>query len=116
MTEPLGVTPAGIQVATEHLAEVNSRMAGVLSTLRGKLDGEGAAWGEDSIRHSFANGPNGCRAQVGLGKGSVDAKTGLLDDYSASLRTAADTSKVRTRRRRHGRRTCTDGVGDLGHD
>jgi hypothetical protein len=67
MTEPLGVTPAGIQVATEHLAEVNSRMAGVLSTLRGKLDGEGAAWGEDKMGHEFAGGGGGYLAQVGLG-------------------------------------------------
>ena len=91
MTEPLGVTPQELRATSDHLADVSSRMKGVLSSLEGKLSGEGAAWGDDKIGNEFANGGSGYLAQLDWVNGSVDAKTGLLDEYAEGLRTAADT-------------------------
>jgi uncharacterized protein YukE len=91
MADPLGVTPAELRATAEHLADVSTRMNGVLSSLQGKLSGEGAAWGDDSIGNQFANGGEGYLAQKHWVDGSIDAKTSLLDEYSDGLRTAADT-------------------------
>jgi uncharacterized protein YukE len=91
MTDPLGVTPDGVRATAKDLGDVSSRMHQVLSTLVSKLAAEGPAWGDDSMGHAFANGPNGYLAQVDYVKDSIDAKTGLLDDYSDGLKTAADT-------------------------
>jgi uncharacterized protein YukE len=91
MSEPLGVSPAELRATADHLADVSSRMKQVLSSVNGKLSGEGAAWGDDSIGHGFANGPNGYLAQVDWVNGSIHAKTDLLDGYSNDLRTAANT-------------------------
>ena len=43
MSQPLGVTPAGLRATSDHLADVSSRMKGVLSTLQNNLSSEGAA-------------------------------------------------------------------------
>lgn len=91
MGQPLGVTPEGLRSTSEHLADVSSRMRGVLSSLQSKLGGEGAAWGDDKIGDQFANGDSGYLGQLDWVDGSIDAKTGLLDNYSEGLRTAADT-------------------------
>ena len=91
MSQPLGVTPEGLRSTSDHLADVSARMKGVLSSLNGKLSGEGAAWGDDKIGSEFANGGDGYLAQLEWVDGSVDAKTDLLDAYSQGLRTAADT-------------------------
>lgn len=91
MSQPLGVTPDGLRSTSDHLADVSSRMKGVLSSLHGKLSAEGAAWGDDKIGTQFASGGSGYLAQLDWVDGSVDAKTDLLDDYSQGLRTAADT-------------------------
>jgi uncharacterized protein YukE len=91
MADPLGVTPSELRATAEHLADVSGRMKGVLSSLQNKLSGEGAAWGNDSVGSEFANGGEGYLAQLDWVDGSIDAKTGLLDEYSEGLRTAADT-------------------------
>jgi uncharacterized protein YukE len=91
MSQPLGVTPEGLRSTSDHLADVSTRMNGVLSSLHGKLSGEGAAWGDDKIGGQFADGGSGYLAQLDWVDGSVEAKTGLLDAYSQGLRTAADT-------------------------
>lgn len=91
MSQPLGVTPEGLRSTSDHLADVSARMKGVLSSLNGKLSGEGAAWGDDKIGSEFADGGDGYLAQLEWVDGSVDAKTDLLDAYSQGLRTAADT-------------------------
>jgi hypothetical protein len=91
MSQPLGVTPEGLRSTSDHLADVSSRMKGVLSTLQGNLSSEGAAWGDDKIGGQFADGGDGYLAQLNWVDGSIDAKTGLLDNYSEGLRTAADT-------------------------
>lgn len=91
MSKQLGVTPDGLRATSDHLADVSSRMQGVLSRLQGNLAGEGAAWGDDKIGSEFADGGSGYLAQLDWVDGSIDAKTGLLDDYSEGLRTAADT-------------------------
>lgn len=91
MSDPLGVTPAELRATSDHLADVSSRMKQVLSSLEGKLSGEGAAWGADKIGNEFANGGDGYLSQLDWVNGSIDAKTDLLDGYSDGLRTAADT-------------------------
>jgi uncharacterized protein YukE len=90
MSEPLGVTPSDLRATSKHLSEVSTRMKDVLSSLRDKLSAEGAAWGEDKIGDQFAKGDAGYLAQLDWIDGSVSAKTGLLDHYSRSLKTAAD--------------------------
>jgi uncharacterized protein YukE len=91
MTDPLGLTPDGLRTTAADLGDVSSRVNQVLSSLFGKLDAEGSPWGEDSMGHSFANGPNGYLAQVDFVKQAIGAKTDLLDGYSSGLKTAADT-------------------------
>jgi uncharacterized protein YukE len=91
MTEPLGVTPDGLRATAGDLADVSSRMAAVLSSLQGKLAGEGPAWGDDSTGHQFANGASGYLAQVDWVNSSINAKADLLNQYSQGLKTAADT-------------------------
>ena len=90
MPEPLGVTPPDLRATSEHLHDVSGRMKDVLSALRERLNGEGAAWGDDRIGDQFANGDAGYLAQLGWVDGSVDAKTGVLDYYSKGLRGAAN--------------------------
>lgn len=90
MTEPMEVTPEELRAASQHMADVSARMKGVLSSLQGKLSGEGAAWGDDEIGSQFANGGDGYLAQLARVQQSVDAKTQLLEGYSQSMRAAAD--------------------------
>jgi uncharacterized protein YukE len=91
MPDSFGVTPDDLRATSRHLNDVSSRMQEVLSSLRSKLSGEGAAWGDDQIGEQFANGDAGYLAQQGWVDGSVAAKTGLLDYYSRGLKKAADT-------------------------
>ena len=91
MPKDLGITPQDLRSTAEHLTDVSTRMKGVITNLNGKLDGEGPAWGDDETGHQFADGQEGYLSQKEWVKGSVDAKTKLLDDYSKSLRTTADT-------------------------
>jgi uncharacterized protein YukE len=90
MTEPLGVTPSELRATSEHLHDVSSQMKDVLSRLRANLGGAGAAWGDDKMGEQFANGEGGYLSQLNWMDGSVNAKTGLLDYYSRSLKGAAD--------------------------
>ena len=90
MSDPLGVTPPELRATSQHLNSASSRMKDVLSTLRDRLDGEGAKWGDDKIGESFAGGDAGYLAQLGWVDGSIAAKTGLLDYYSEGLKGAAD--------------------------
>jgi uncharacterized protein YukE len=106
MTEPFGVTPCELRATASYLAEVSSRMKGMLSSLRAQLAGEGAAWGNDSIGHQFASCANGYLAQADWVEGSVDAKTNLLDDYSDQLRNAADTFEQSDERSFHNQLPC----------
>jgi uncharacterized protein YukE len=91
MSDPLGVTPADLRSTSKHLNDVSTQMKDVLSSLQGKLSGEGAAWGDDSLGDQYANGASGYLAQQDWVDGSIGAKTGLLDYYSKGLKTAADT-------------------------
>jgi uncharacterized protein YukE len=90
MADFLGVTPPDLRGTSQHLNDVSGRMKEILSSLREKLNGEGAAWGDDRIGDSFANGDAGYLAQLGWVDGSVEAKTGLLDFYSRGLKGSAD--------------------------
>ncbi|MCV7168394.1 hypothetical protein H7I41_00510 [Mycobacterium manitobense] len=90
MSEPFEVTPAELRATSEHLHDVSDSMKKALSALRGRLAGEGAAWGDDKIGHQFAGGGGGYLAQLDWVQGSVNAKTGLLDYYSSGLKGAAD--------------------------
>ncbi|MEZ0363592.1 WXG100 family type VII secretion target [Mycobacterium sp. pUA109] len=91
MTEPLHVKPDDLRATSRDLADVSSRLKAVMSSLQGKLSGEGAAWGNDKIGDQFANGGNGYLAQVNWVQGSIDAKTDLLDSYAEGLKNTADT-------------------------
>jgi uncharacterized protein YukE len=90
MSEPLGVTPPDLRATSKDLEDVSTRMKEVLSSLRNKLNGEGAVWGDDKMGEEFASGDAGYLAQLDWVDGSVDAKTGLLDYYSRGLKRAAD--------------------------
>jgi uncharacterized protein YukE len=90
MAEFLGVTPPDLRGTSQHLNDVSGRMKEILSSLRSKLNAEGAAWGDDRIGDQFANGDGGYIAQLKWVDSSVDAKTGLLDYYSRGLKGAAD--------------------------
>jgi uncharacterized protein YukE len=85
-----GVTPPDLRGTSQHLNDVSGRMKEILSALRDKLGGEGAAWGDDRIGDSFANGDAGYLAQLDWVDTSVAAKTGLLDYYSRGLKGSAD--------------------------
>ena len=87
----LFVTPAQLRATADHLADVSNRMWCALNDLHWKLGGDGAPWGNDSIGHTFAGGSKGYFAQLDWVDGSINAKIDLLDGYSRSLRTAADT-------------------------
>ncbi|MCB9441562.1 MAG: hypothetical protein H6523_15100 [Mycolicibacterium sp.] len=89
MSGGLEVTPEALSLTSMDLAGVSGRLKGVLSSLSGKLAGEGAAWGDDKIGHEFANGSNGYLGQVEWVQGSIDAKADLLDGYSEALHKAA---------------------------
>jgi hypothetical protein len=90
MADELGVTPSQLRGTSEHLHDVSSRLRDVLSTLRERLNGEGAAWGDDRIGDQFAKGDAGYLAQLDWVDGSVEAKTGVLDYYSKGLRGTAN--------------------------
>lgn len=94
MTDPLKVTPDGLRATSDHLEDTSDKVKKVLTSLNAKLDGEGPAWGHDSIGDGFANGPDGYLAQLDWVNSSVGAKTKLLDGYSDSMRTTADTLEV----------------------
>jgi len=91
MAEQFRVTPPELRSVARDLAEVSAQMTAVMSSLDAQLAGEGAAWGNDSLGHQFANGANGYLAQRSSVAGSVDAKTNLLDYYAEQLRNAANT-------------------------
>jgi hypothetical protein len=65
-------------------------MKAVQSSLLEMLSREGEAWGRDKIGNQFASGGKGYRKQSDWVDGSIEAKTELLDYYSYSLRTTAD--------------------------
>jgi|SRR3954464_12320432 uncharacterized protein YukE len=88
--EPLAVSPDSLKATAQHLAAVSSKMKTVLSTLQGKLAGEGQPWGNDGTGRTFADGPNGYLAQVDWVNGSVGAKTDLLDQYSQQMTDTAE--------------------------
>lgn len=90
MTEPLGLTPADLRAAADYLGDVSTQMKDVQSALQALLSGEGEAWGNDKIGKQFANGGQGYRSQSDWVDGSIHAKSALLDYYSASLRSTAD--------------------------
>ncbi|MHC9297395.1 WXG100 family type VII secretion target [Mycobacterium sp. LTG2003] len=87
MADELGVTPAELRATSQHLADVSGRMLAVLSGLRAKLSGEGAAWGDDRIGGQFVES---YLPQLDWVDGSVVAKTDLLGHYSRGLKNAAD--------------------------
>jgi uncharacterized protein YukE len=91
MAEPLGVTPDELRKTSKQLADVSGRMKHVLTTLQGKLDAAGPAWGNDKTGHEFADGDKGYLGQVDWVNKSVGAKTDLLDTYADQLKSAADT-------------------------
>lgn len=91
MPDSLGVTPDGLRGTSGHLEDASSKVHHVLSSLIARVEGEGAPWGDDKTGDGFANGPDGYLAQYEWVKSSVGAKTGLLDDYAESMRTAANT-------------------------
>lgn len=91
MSDPLEVTPQGLRGTAGHLEEVSQTVKDVLASLNSKLAGEGSAWGADETGDQFAKGDQGYLAQRDWVKGSIDAKTGLLDSYATSMRTAANT-------------------------
>jgi hypothetical protein len=65
-----------------------------MASWRENLANEGAAWGEDEIGNSFADGDAGYVAQLEWVDRSVDpAKTGLLDFYAQALKTVADSAE-----------------------
>jgi hypothetical protein len=90
MTEPLGVTPDDLRATSRYLADVSSRMKEVQSSLQQLLSSEGEAWGDDKIGNRYASGQQGYRKQWDWVDGSIDAKTELLDFYSANLGNTAD--------------------------
>jgi uncharacterized protein YukE len=90
MSEPLDVTPPELRATSQRLDDVSTRMKELLSSLRDKLDSEGAVWGDDKMGQQFANGDAGYLAQLAWVDGSVEAKTGLLDFYARGLKRAAD--------------------------
>ena len=90
MSEPLGLNPVDLRAASDYLADVSTRMKDVQSALQAMLRGEGEAWGHDKIGRQFAGGGQGYRSQADWVDGSIDAKTELLDYYSARLRRTAD--------------------------
>jgi hypothetical protein len=91
MADPLEVTPDGLRGAGEHLEDVSEKVKKVLTSLNAKLEGEGPAWGHDSIGDGFAKGPNGYLAQVDWVNSSIGAKTKLLDGYSGTMTNTANT-------------------------
>jgi uncharacterized protein YukE len=90
MAEKFGVTPQDLRATSQHLNDVGGRMADVLSSLRDKLNAEGAAWGDDGIGDQFAKGDAGYLSQLAWVDDSVGAKTGLLEYYSRGLKGGAD--------------------------
>jgi uncharacterized protein YukE len=91
MSDPLQVTPDGLRGVGDHLEEVSNKVKQVLSSLNTRLEGEGSPWGNDATGDGFAKGPNGYLAQWDWVKSSIGAKTKLLDDYTDSMRNAANT-------------------------
>jgi hypothetical protein len=91
VSDPLAVTPDGLRAAGDHLGAVSANLKKALTSLNTNLDGEGTAWGDDKGGSGFADGSGGYVAQMNWVDGSVDAKTGLLDQYSETMRNTADT-------------------------
>jgi uncharacterized protein YukE len=90
MAEEFGVTPQELRATSRHLNDVSGRISEVLSSLRDKLNAEGAAWGDDGLGDQFANGDAGYLSQLAWVDDSVGAKTELLDYYSRGLKGGAD--------------------------
>lgn len=91
MADEFRVSPEELRRVSAHLHDVSSAMKAVMSTLEGQLAPTYGKWGGDEMGDQFANGPSGYLAQLDWVKGSVDAKTALLDHYSDMLKQAADT-------------------------
>lgn len=89
-----GVNPSELRATSEHLADVSTRMKGVLSRLSVNLAAEGAPWGDDDSGRRFRHGDGdgrGYEGQRAWVEGSVASKAGLLEVYAEGLRTGADT-------------------------
>lgn len=88
-----GVQPHELRSTSTDLAEVSTRMKGVMSALSANLAAEGSPWGGDDSGRKFRHGDhdNGYDSQREWVQGSVDAKVQLLEAYSEGLRTGADT-------------------------
>jgi uncharacterized protein YukE len=88
-----GVQPEELRATSTDLAQVSSRMKGVLSRLSADLAAQGSPWGDDDSGRKFRHGDkdDGYDSQKDWVDGSVAAKTQLLEDYSESLRTGANT-------------------------
>ncbi|BBY84639.1 MULTISPECIES: WXG100 family type VII secretion target [Mycolicibacterium] len=88
-----GVRPDELRSTADDLADVSSRMKGVMSRLSLNLAAEGAPWGDDDSGRKFRHGDNnnGYESQRDWVEGSVDVKAQLLDQYSEGLRTGANT-------------------------
>jgi hypothetical protein len=80
-----------LRSTADNLADVSERVQKVMSKLQVRLDGEGPAWGNDSAGKSFADGGSGYLAQVDWVTKSIHAKTDLLNNYSTSMHTTANT-------------------------
>jgi hypothetical protein len=91
MSDPLGVSPDQLRRTADHLADTSAGMKKVVASLREALAASGTAWGDDKMGKQFAEGPDGYLAQMDWVNGLIDAKTDLLDGYSDSMRTTANT-------------------------
>jgi hypothetical protein len=74
-------------------SDAGAEMKSVMSSLRARLSVEGAAWSGGFIGHQFANGPNGCLAQLDWAPGSADAKTGAEQPADCFERTDRSSAK-----------------------
>src|SRR3954466_10846012 len=91
MSDPLGVSPDQLRRTADHLADTSAEMKKVVASLRERLAASGTAWGDDKMGKQFAEGPGGYLAQLDWVNGAIDAKTDLLDGYSDSMHTTANT-------------------------
>jgi uncharacterized protein YukE len=91
VTDPLGASPSELRATADYLAKASARLKQVMMHLNTNICAEGEdPWGGDDYGDHFAKGPQGYLAQAAGVQDGVDAKTGLLDKYSADLRKAAD--------------------------
>jgi len=86
------VQPDQLRSTATDLADVATRMKGVMTRLSANLAAEGSPWGDDDSGRKFRHGENdnGYDAQKEWVDGSVDDKTDLLNEYADGLRTGAN--------------------------